>query len=525
MTNRLARIVCLWLAVVPLLVGCQGGGTGGNSGGGAAQSTAIRDEHLKAEQILASMPLGAVGADVRLPGVQSAWYVESLRAWARYPTEAEVIGRFTNAFESPERTQSLDIPELCFLLGALQRGRYNDLPVDTYMEVLKLRLFSHDVTFFPDPSREDPPGVPVNELLTAAQTALGPVARGVVRDRLTRTLGNNPSKFTPRETRWAARLIEGETGKIQTNPEELYLRLCLAAITHDQKAVLPSFEAAAKDHTNVAPFRFMSAMTAYLLADNPIEAGTTFAERVFQDRYLPEVYSWEAYRVLASQQDPALYETIQTAFTKLPESQHIDYGEFLARYGRAEDLPRILGFIDAPVDAVEERLTVARSPRLLDPLLQDVLAATQSPERVAMRQSIAESFSGKKDAPMLPPGITTDPREAPKLATELGVPVSQLHSSPLSTGEIRARRLWWLRFFPPEQVRSRLSQALAKGSEPEQLTALRMLGLYGGSQALPVIARAFGSKSQAVKTEAAFWYLAGWHWYAQEQQLPETDQN
>jgi len=518
--NRISAVTRLAVLLVGLFLatGCHGGG-GPMSHLKAAQGK-IRDQHLEAEQILRTASLTGIGSDLQLEGLAGPWYPESMRAWAHWPSDSEVVSRANGYFEAPERDSPLDIPELLLLLGSLERGGYADLPVKTYVDVLVLRLFAHEVTFFPDPTQEDPPGCPVNELLTDAHSAMGPALRTPLKERLDKVIGRTPKTFTPRERGWALRLVQGETGQLKSTPEEMYHRLCLAAITHEQTQCLPAFESAAQDKTNVAPFRFASAIGAYLLAPEPEKVAGTFAERVFQDSYLPDVYSFQTYRVLAGQHDPATYTAIKTALEKLPKPQHVDYGEFLARYGKPEDLETVLALIETPIDVVDERLTSVHSAQLLDPVSLNLGAATQTPEALAMRDSFVKSMSGSESPTTgtpLPPAITTDPQQAQELADELRVPVSQLHKIPVTAEYIQAQRLWWLRFFPPELVRDRLTSALAKGSDVEKLTALRMLGLYGGSAALPAIARGMRSKSPQIQTEAALWYLAGWHTYQASQ--------
>lgn len=490
------------------LAGCQGGtGVGGETG-------PVRDESRRAIAVLSTATLDQLQPDRAIDNVGRPWVPVAWQALAAWPSEADVNLRIAMAYEPTAPGSPLDVPELMYLLGVLHLGGYDELPVETYIPAALKRFFASDALLFPDWAAEDPPGIPAFEILSAAHDAARPVLQPLLRERLTNVFGTNPGAFTPRDPRWGRLLLEGEVGKINTTPEQMFHEACLAAVTHQFRQFLPAFNKVADDRGVINEYRCSAALAACLLAEDRAAAQETFKARIFKDRYLSQHFDHEAYRLLSVLGDEQLYTTIRTALDTLPAAQHLDYGEYLARYGKPEDLPRVIELISQPVDYVEQRLTTVRSLRLLDPLTGDTGAVTQPVPVLTMREAIAKKLSDEaagrqSDAEIvLPTTVTTNPEEARKLADELKVPLHRLRPASVPADQIKAERLWWLRHFPISETRLHLSQVLRRGSLPERLVALRLLGWYGGEPELPLLAAQLGHKDRLHATEAAVWYLA-----------------
>ena len=499
---RIAPLLVLLLA----LAACQQHG---------APPPSNRDYTDLAHKLLADHPLDNARLDTVMGGPERPWLPQVYVAYAHFPSAEESQVTLEHYFTHPEKDSKLDIPELLFILGGMKRGGYTNEAIADFTEVFMQRAFALDAQLFPDPTREEPPGLDIDELLADAYAMGGKTLQSGVSHRLELVFGRNPRAFSSRDPDWLIRLMGGTWGKIELTPETMFGQTCMAAATVRDTKVLPALNAVADDNSAVDSYRCSAAAGALLMSDSP-EGNRKFIQRIFGNNDLAHHFSIEAYRLLAARKEPTLYPVIKKALEILPEHQRLDYAEPLARYGKLEDLPTVMGFINSPIDAVDMRFSAIRSPQLLNPLSMDTLLATQSSEAIAMRQNMAKRLGdqapeqttpppGKPD--LLPGNIMTDPSNRTEMAKELNIPKAALWSYELTREQVAARRLWWLRFFPIESVQDTLADKLRRGSEEEQLVALRILGLKGTQAQLPSIELGFDSKYDRVQVETAVWYL------------------
>ncbi|HYE78825.1 MAG TPA: hypothetical protein VEI97_12645, partial [bacterium] len=451
-----------------------------------------------------------------LMGHRDQMYMPSVMAaylhWPDYPTSRDT---FNNLYYHPDTDIPLDIPELLVLLGALKRAGYTPIPTEIYSAVLMKRIYAMDAVLVPDPSWEEPVGVDYNALLTDAYEALGEGTKGDLRKILDSVFGSNPRAFRTTNPSWGVRLVTGEEGLMKIDPKEMFHRAAMTAVMLDHRRVKPAFDAVADDKRAVNEYRFSAAAASLLLAQDPRKVDQ-FRKRIFGNPLMSRYLAWPAYRLLAQHKDPVTYEAIKEALDKLPAPQHVDYGEFLALYGNPADLAAVQALVDDPLTPVDLKLTEVRSPALLNPETKDLTVATQNPDATADRLGKDELLkeTGEDDQREILPGrlpldVSGERAQQDRdTAKELNVPAEMLHDKRYTEGQLRARRLWWLRSFPMADIEPFLQEKLRRGTEEEQVVALRILGQYGDLSQLGTIGVGLGSKHQRVRLEAAVWYLA-----------------
>ncbi|MEO7995508.1 MAG: hypothetical protein ABI743_14010 [bacterium] len=482
-------------------------------------------------KILAETPPDKLQIYSVFPGDDKLLYMRGMyQAYAQWPDYDQSKRTMIELYTKPPKFPVFDLPELYLILGAMDRMGYDELPTERFSQIFMARVFAKDAKLFPDPTRDDPPGTDRDALLVDSFKACETDLRPKLQQRLDRMFTGNPNGFSMRDPAWALRLIAGNWGDLEQAPEVVFQQAIMCAVMLGDKKIEPALVNVVNEKKTTHEYQFAAATGSYLFNAGTGEAGATYAKRVYGNEFVRAHHTPEMYRVMAKQQDPLLYTAIKKALAELPEEQHIDYLEYLAAYGKPEDLEMVKQLMETPVDISDVQLTQMRSQFLVNPNTLDVKEATQRPEIIQKRKQLvmnlpdpAEEAAKAKDKAsgqtiiqandpasqpvLIPKDALTDREMRHKVSRDMNIDASALLTHTLLPEQIMAQRLWWLRAFPFDSIKDILLKKLKSGTEQEQVVAIRMIALYGGPEHMDLLGVGLNSEGPGVATEAAVWYM------------------